>query len=238
MSGQSEPLGGQPPFGAKPSISDLDAQVAYQRAFEAVIWSQPAIGIHGIRRGMFALGMKDNEVLAMSRPLTTRHEFLTPNDSTPYVAANGDLQDGPLVLELPAASPKGVLYGQVVDAWQEATADVGPSGADQGKGGKLLFLPPSYKGDVPDGYSVVRSESYRIQFGFRSIKLPGMSDGDANAYAKTLKMYPLSEAANPKPLASSTASPIGSPPCHFTIFAISKNSTTFSASSRFALVTR
>lgn len=36
-------------------------------------------------------------------------------------------------------------------------------------------------------------------FAFRSIRLPGMSDSDAYAYAQTLKLYPLSEAANPKP---------------------------------------
>jgi hypothetical protein len=38
-----------------------------------------------------------------------------------------------------------------------------------------------------------------LTFAFRSIRLPGMSDADANAYARTLKMYPLSDAANPKP---------------------------------------
>ena len=35
------------------SVADLDEQVAYQRAFEAVIWSQPAVGVYSIRRGMF-----------------------------------------------------------------------------------------------------------------------------------------------------------------------------------------
>jgi hypothetical protein len=34
-----KPLGGQPPPGARQSVSDLDAQVAYQRAFEAVLWA-------------------------------------------------------------------------------------------------------------------------------------------------------------------------------------------------------
>jgi hypothetical protein len=36
-----EPLGGQSVRGSKPSVSDLDDQVVYQRAFEAVIWSRP-----------------------------------------------------------------------------------------------------------------------------------------------------------------------------------------------------
>ena len=125
--------------------------------------------------------------MAMSRPLTTRHEFLTVNNTTPYIAGNSDLRGGPVVLEVPAASDKGVLYGQVVDAWQETIADVGPSGADQGKGGKYLFLPPGYREAVPDGYFAILSENYRIGFAFRSIRLPGMSDEDAHAYALNLK---------------------------------------------------
>jgi len=32
--------------GAKPSVPDLNYQVAYQRAFEAVIWSMPAVAIY------------------------------------------------------------------------------------------------------------------------------------------------------------------------------------------------
>jgi hypothetical protein len=196
---QTEPQGGQPAQGAKPSVSDLEEQVVYQRAFEAVIWSQPAIGIYGFRRAFKELGVQDNEIVAMSKPVTTRHELLTANNTTPYIAANGDLKSGPVVLEVPPESEKGVLFGQVVDAWQETIAAVGPSGFDHGKGGKHLFLPPGYDGTIPDDYIVVRSPNYRISFAFRSIKLPGMTDEDAHAYAQKLRMYPLAEAANPKP---------------------------------------
>jgi hypothetical protein len=34
----TDPIGGQPPAGVKVSVEDLDYQVKYQRAFEAVIW--------------------------------------------------------------------------------------------------------------------------------------------------------------------------------------------------------
>lgn len=195
----TEPLGGQPAPGAKPSEPDLEEQVLYQRVFEAVVWSQPAVGVYGIRRGMAAVGATDNVVMAMSRPLTTRHEFLTANNTTPYIAANADLRNGAVVLEVPPASDKGVLYGQVVDAWQQSIADVGPIGADKGNGGKYLFLPPEFKEAIPKGYLPVRCHRYRIQFAFRSIRLPGMTDADANDYAKKLQMYPLAEAASPKP---------------------------------------
>ena len=36
------------------------------------------------------------------------------------------------------------------------------AGPDKGKGGKYLVLPPGYDGDVPDGYFVVRSKTYRV----------------------------------------------------------------------------
>lgn len=196
---QTEPLGGQPAPGAKASVADLDEQLVYQRAFEAVIWSQPAVSIYGFQRGFSALGIADNDIEAMSKPLMPRHEFLTANNSTPYIAAKSNLKDGPVVLEVPPASGKGILYGQVVDAWQETIAGVGPSGLDKGKGGKYLFLPPGFEGEVPEGYIAVHSPSYRIYLGFRSIKEAGMTDADAHAYAQTLRMYPLAEAANPKP---------------------------------------
>jgi hypothetical protein len=102
-------------------------------------------------------------------------------------------------LEVPAKTDKAVLYGQIVDAWQATIADVGPSGADKGEGGKYLLVPPSYNAPVPSGYIVLRSNSYRILFGFRSIQLGGATEAEAYAYSKTLKMYPLSEAANPPP---------------------------------------
>jgi hypothetical protein len=103
------------------------------------------------------------------------------------------------VLEVPAKTPKTVLYGQVVDAWQVTIADVGPVGADKGEGGKYLFVPPGYVDRIPEGYFVIKSTSYRLLFAFRSIALEGASAADAYAYSKTLKMYPLSEAANPPP---------------------------------------
>lgn len=180
-------------------MADLEEQLVYQRAFEAVIWSQPAIGIYGFRRGFVELGVMDNDVLAWSKPAESRHELLTANNNTPYIGATMNLKNGPVVLEIPAATDRGVLYGQVVDAWQETIATVGPGGNDQGKGGKYLFLPPGHEGSVPDGYIVVRSPNYRLTLAFRSIRLPGMNDEDAHRYAKTLRIYPLAEAANPQP---------------------------------------
>ena len=197
---QTEPLGGQPEPGAKQSVEDLEEQVAYQRAFEAVLWAMPASAVYRLRVGFLELpGMADNVIVSYSGPLRTIQEGITPNQTTPYILATADLRNGPVVLEVPAKTNKAVLYGQVVDAWQTTIAGVGPVGEDKGAGGKYLLLPPGYKESIPSGYFPVLSDSYRLFLAFRSIQLAGATVADAYAYSKTLKMYPLSEAANPKP---------------------------------------
>jgi len=193
-----EPLGGQPPAGSTCSIKDFDYQIKYQRAFEAVLWNIPAIAIYSFRRAAFTdLGAKDNDIIAYSAPATPRLEAITANSTTPYIASYTDLRKGPAVLELPVAGPDGSLYGQVVDAGQFTIADVGPTGLDQGKGGKMLFTPPDFKGTVPQGYIHVPSPNYRVAFAFRSVPAPGKTATEAYQYAKRLRMYYLSEAANP-----------------------------------------
>ncbi|WP_081250697.1 DUF1254 domain-containing protein (plasmid) [Rhizobium leguminosarum] len=194
----TETLGGQPPAGAAASVKDFDYQIKYQRAFEAALWSLPMVQIYGFRRGAFNdLGAKENDIIAMSGTATPKLEAITANSTTPYIAAFTDLRKGPVVLDIPAASAEGSVYGQVVDAWQFTIADVGPAGLDKGKGGKLLFTPPGYTGNVPAGYIQVASPNYRISFAFRSVPAPGKGSADAYAYSKKLRMYYLSEAKNP-----------------------------------------
>jgi hypothetical protein len=196
----AQAVSGQPAPGVKQSVPDLDAQVAYQRAFEATLWAMPAVAIYRLRVGLLSQpGMADDVITAYDGPLHTFAELITPNQVTPYIAAVSDLRKGPVVLEVPAKTAKAVLYGQIVDAWQATIADVGPSGEDKGQGGKYLLLPPGYRDPIPDGYFVIKSSGYRVMLAFRSIQLEGATEVEAHAYSKTLKMYPLSEAANPPP---------------------------------------
>lgn len=77
--------------------------------------------------------------------------------------------------------------------------DAGPSGADQGKGGKYLILPPGYTANIPDGFIPLKSDTYGGYALLRS-NLASHSDADiarSVAYAKRLRVYPLSQAANP-----------------------------------------
>ena len=54
---------------------------------------------------------------------------------------------GPTVIEAP---PQSLCV--VDDFWFRYVADMGIPGPDRGAGGKYLFLPPGYDGEVPDGY--------------------------------------------------------------------------------------
>ncbi|HEY6346502.1 MAG TPA: DUF1254 domain-containing protein [Bryobacteraceae bacterium] len=163
-----------------------------------MLWSLPAVDIYRLRAGAFEnFPVTDNDILANSGTATPKLEALTANSSTPYIGAYTDLRKGPVVLEVPQADASGSLYGQVVDAWQFTIADVGPSGLDKGKASKLLFTPPGYDGNVPDGYIHVASPNFRIAFAFRSVRAPGKTDADAYAYSKKLRMYYLAQADNP-----------------------------------------
>lgn len=57
-------------------------------------------------------------------------------------------KDGPTVIEVPPQ-----LQGLIDDMWHRPIADIGAAGPDKGKGGKHLFLPPDYEGEV-------RTEAY------------------------------------------------------------------------------
>jgi hypothetical protein len=105
---------------------------------------------------------------------------------------------------LSGRSRKGSLShlrrSEIPGAGQQVTiADVGPSGIDKGKGGKILLTPPGYGEKIPEGYIEVKSPSYKVNFAFRSIPGPGSTAARAYKYSQTLKMYYLSELPNPKP---------------------------------------
>ena len=103
-----------------------------------------------------------------------------------------------MVLEIPPADD-GSITGTIMDCWQMALEDVGPAGVDKGKGGKYLILPPDYKDTAPDGYIALPSRRYQGYALLRSI-LKSRGDADiakAVAYGKRIKLYPLSQAANP-----------------------------------------
>ena len=176
----------------------IEYEMKVERAAQAAIWAIPAVAIWGVAVGTRRdLGGDVGDVIYFSKPMVSRHGFLTANDVTPYVIASLTTKNGPLVVEVPAAGDKAAYFGSFLDAWQTPIADVGLSGEDKGKGGKYLFLPPDYAGTVPEGYLVYRPKTYAVELAFRPVAKNGGTNEEVVEYGKSLKIYRLSEAANP-----------------------------------------
>lgn len=181
------------------SAEQLTRSVIEHRAFEAVVWGMPAVNYQLLCDATFAVGGAMNQVVYWSKLPDWKLQTLTPNPDVIYLYPFLDTKHaGPMVLEIPPAEG-GSITGSIDDGWQTALEDVGPAGADKGKGGKYLILPPGYKEKVPSGYIALPCETYRSYAILRS-NLSSGSDADvakAVAYGKRVKVYPLSQAADP-----------------------------------------
>ena len=193
-----EPIGGKPPAGSKCSESDLSFRVKYQRAFEAVLWSLPAVANYRFRMGGFShIGYNDNAIVAYSAPVSPKFESLTADPTEPFIGVCTNLKRGPVILEVPAAASDLSMSGQVIDAWQLTIAEIGPSGLDKGRASRYLITGPDFNGPIPRGYIHVSSPNYRIRLIFQVMSGNGKTQKDAYDYAKRLRIYYLSEAKNP-----------------------------------------
>ncbi len=167
----------------------------FQRAVTAYRFWYPTVSVEGIFNGNRVAGIKDNGVLGVAAA-GPRQVGFTLNSDTPYGSATLDLKDGPMVVEL----PPGAYIGLINDHNQSWVLDMGIPGPDGGKGGKHLVLPPDYKGKVPKGYHVGKSATYKILLAVRALPVGGDQDKALKAL-HAIRIYPLSTAKKPKPMA-------------------------------------
>ena len=190
----------------------------YLRGIDVFLNFIPACNIEGMRTGTASLGVsKYNEVLLMDKLMDSKSLFLTGNTDTVYASSFFDLsKTGPLVVEI----PKGAGPGTVNDAFFRFVVDMGAPGPDRKKGGTYIILPPDYKGELkatPNTFKdnssskaiingkersvwVAKSRSYSNWMILRGFLVDGKPDAAAKMWREGLKIYPLKEAANPKPM--------------------------------------
>ncbi|WP_373047005.1 DUF1214 domain-containing protein [Vulgatibacter sp.] len=175
----------------------------FELAVDAAIWGTPLVSFDAMREATRRdAGARFGDVLFVSRPADWRFQFSTPNATTYYVSAFLELQEGPAVLEVPPAAGAG-LFGSILDAWQLPLEDVGPAGADEGRGARYLLLPPGYEEEVPGGYLPVRFDTLNGYVALRAIpeddSQAAVERALALALARRLRIYPLARAAAPPP---------------------------------------
>jgi hypothetical protein len=183
--GQEAPFHGgfPPPDAAQKARNETD----YQRAVTAYRFWYPTVSVEGIFNGNREQGINDNEAMPIlaSQP---RHTGFTLNSDTPYGGGVLDLKAGPYVIEL----PPGPFIGLANDHNQGWILDVGLPGPDAGKGGKHLILPPRFKGEVPKGFFLGKSASYKVLVALRSLPVQGDMQAAISAL-RAVKIYPLSD---------------------------------------------
>jgi hypothetical protein len=182
------------------SAEDLNRRTIERRAVEAVIWGMPAVNYDLMLQQMLTKTEgKVNQIIYWSRPLDWKNQTLTPNpDAIYFMVFFNTKEAGPIVLDIPPAEG-GSLAANIDNVWQMPLEDAGPEGADKGKGGKYLILPPGYKNKPPEGYIGLHSDTHG-GYGLIRSNLPSHSDADVAksvAYGKRVKVYPLSQAAHP-----------------------------------------
>jgi len=176
---------------AKKVYDNLD----FQRGMQAYLTALPAVSIEGFRVGAAGFGPVNQTVLIAEQLMDSKSLFLTANTTTPYSVVYLDTKDGPLVVEIPPE-----VLGPIDDAWFRWVSDVGFTGPDKGAGGKYLLLPPGYTGAIPEGYFVARSRTFGNLLFFRTFLKDGDPKPGVDSVKAKLKVYPLSEAANPPPM--------------------------------------
>ena len=167
---------------------NLDAS----RALQAYLLAIPIVNQAGMRATLKEFGPQNQTDVIWEDLVDSKTVELTANDNTIYSFIWLDTRKGPLVVEIPP-----MVLGLIDDFWYRWVADVGITGPDKGKGGKYLILPPGYTGEVPEGYFVVRPSTYGSWMPFRSFLVDGSTKPGVEAVKKYLKIYQLSDAANP-----------------------------------------
>lgn len=163
------------------------------RALQAYLLGIPIVNQVSMRNTLKGYGPINTTDVIWEDRVDSKTVELTANDNVVYSFVWLDTTDGPLVVEIPPD-----VLGLIDDMWYRWVADVGITGEDKGKGGKYLILPPDYKGEVPEGYFVVRPTTFGNWMPFRSfLNAEGDPKPGVEKVKETLKIYPLGDAASP-----------------------------------------
>jgi hypothetical protein len=146
---------------------ELASRTVYRRAVDAVIWGVPAVTLDMMRQAYFRDAKASyNDIVWWPKGAGWQNQSLDVDTSVHYLYIFSNTKDdGPIVLDVPAAVAGAKFLGTILDTWQVPLTDVGVDG----QAAKYLILPPDYTGDVPTGYIPLRPKTYNTYTLLRSI---------------------------------------------------------------------
>lgn len=194
---ETELLGDLEFFDGMPTTATVEKAYDFldlSRAVHTFLNGMPAASLYAMLEGLKDLGLEPGGVGITESLLDARSLLLTPNTTTPYIMGEIDLKNGPVAVDV------GVpVLGAVNDAFFRYVTDIGVTGPDRGRGGKYLFIGPDYEGDIPEGYFVIKSATYRHWIFLRLVVLGGELQKAVSVFKQAYHCYPLAQAQNPPP---------------------------------------
>jgi len=164
------------------------------RAVDLFLSATPVTSMYAMLNGHVEIGFTANKTVGITETLmNARSLWLTPQTTTPYVHAEVDVKNGPVVIEIGS-----VVLGLLDDAFFRYVSDIGVPGPDKGKGGKYLVVGPDYEGDTPDGYFVIHTKTYRHWLLMRIFVKNGETQKAVDNFKNTFRIYPLAQANDPQ----------------------------------------
>lgn len=184
--------------------TNIEYDIMVQRAAQAAIYYMPAVAQVDFIKATKRAGGDYDTVNFVTRPFGSEKGFLTANDTTAYAWGAITTKNGPMVVEVPPMTDRVDYFGSFISAWHVPMIDVGSKGADEGEGGKYLFLPPEYGDEFgtateleSQGYIIVPGvDTHDISYAFRPTLLNGATHAEAGKHAKGIKIYTLAEAVS------------------------------------------
>ena len=171
---------------SKETVAKVYDYLDLMHGVEAFVNAYQGASVAAIFKGMEDAGVPNNTALIFSELMDAKSLFLTANADTVYFWVNLDVTKGPIVVETPPLS-----LGVIDDMWFQWVTDFGLPGPDRGEGGKYLFVPPDYKGELPDsGYFVQKMRTTRATMLGRSFLENNDPKPVVALIKKTLKVYP------------------------------------------------
>jgi len=164
----------------------------FQHAVQAYLSGIQIASMYALREGTLGFGPPNTTAVIFEDLMDSKALWLTPNTTSVYMVTWLEMNDEPWVIE----TPPDVL-GIIDDHWFKYVGDFGRLGPDKGKGGKFLVLPPGYEGAVPEGYFVLRSNTYGNWVIWRGFQVDGSPKPAVESTKKTFRVYPLSKKDNP-----------------------------------------
>lgn len=173
---------------SKKAYDNLD----FQRGKQVFLNTIQIAGLYATREGYRSIGPDNQTILISESFLDSRSLYFIANSETIYLTFWLDIKQGPMVIEVPSD-----VLGLVNDFSSRYVTDVGRAGRDKGAGGKYLILPPSYTGEVPEGYFPAKSNTYGNFVFIRGFVRNGDIQGTVERMKKNFHVYPLASASNP-----------------------------------------